>query len=171
MLADTAIFGPIHVGGYFTHMTLCNGGSWGDAAEKLRRDFWPTCALLLLLLRCCLCRFRRCCRGFWPTCLLLLLSLPELFLLAPLPARMSCTASYSIAPAACCTIPPSACPAGTPARMRCRFSAELTVWPAIQVVNFKLVPAEYQLLVVNMFTIAGEGAVGLLTKGPAQPGG
>ncbi|PSC70900.1 PXMP2 4 family 4 [Micractinium conductrix] len=76
VIADTAVFGPLHVGGYFTYMTLLEGGSWGDAMTKLRRDFWPT------------------------------------------------------------------------------FSAELTVWPPLQAVNFKFVPVEYQLLVVNLFTIA-----------------
>ena len=42
VIADTAVFGPLHVGGYFTYMTLLEGGSWGDAMTKLRRDFWPT---------------------------------------------------------------------------------------------------------------------------------
>ncbi len=42
MLADTAIFGPLHVAGYFTHMTLCEGGGLPDVAAKLRTDFWPT---------------------------------------------------------------------------------------------------------------------------------
>lgn len=40
--ADTAIFGPLHVLGYFTHMTLGEGGSWADAREKIRTDFVPT---------------------------------------------------------------------------------------------------------------------------------
>lgn len=78
MVADTAIFGPLHVAGYFTHMTVCEGGTMADVRAKLRRDFWPT------------------------------------------------------------------------------FSAELAVWPAVQAANFKLVPVQYQLLVVNTFTILGE---------------
>lgn len=75
VVADTAIFGPIHVGGYFTHMELCEGGSLQTVRDKLRRDFWPT------------------------------------------------------------------------------FSAELTVWPVVQAINFRMVPLQYQLLVVNAFTI------------------
>lgn len=42
VLADTAVFGPLHVCGYFTHMILCNGGTWADVRAKLRTDFWPT---------------------------------------------------------------------------------------------------------------------------------
>lgn len=34
-------------------------------------------------------------------------------------------------------------------------TAELTVWPAVQAVNFKLVRVEYHLLVVNLLTILG----------------
>ncbi|KAI3428656.1 hypothetical protein D9Q98_007479 [Chlorella vulgaris] len=75
VVADTAIFGPVHVAGYFTHMTLCEGGTLDDVRTKLRRDFWPT------------------------------------------------------------------------------FSAELAVWPVVQAVNFKLVPVQFQLMVVNVFTI------------------
>lgn len=75
VLADTGIFGPLHVAGYFTFYTLVEGGGLPDVAAKLRTDFWPT------------------------------------------------------------------------------FSAELFVWPAVQVANFKLVPLHYQLLVVNLFTI------------------
>ncbi|PRW44616.1 PXMP2 4 family 2-like [Chlorella sorokiniana] len=75
VIADTAIFGPLHVAGYFTHMTLSEGGTLPDVGAKLRTDFWPT------------------------------------------------------------------------------FSAELFVWPVVQVANFKLVPVHYQLLVVNMVTI------------------
>ncbi len=77
MVADTALFGPLHVAGYFAHMTVCEGGGLDDVKAKLRRDFWPT------------------------------------------------------------------------------FSAELAVWPVVQAVNFKLVPVQYQLLVVNTFTILG----------------
>ena len=77
MVADTAIFGPLHVAGYFTHMVLSEGGTLGDVRRKLARDFWPT------------------------------------------------------------------------------FSAELTVWPVVQTANFKLVPLQYQLLVVNLCTILG----------------
>lgn len=42
VVADTAIFGPLHVAGYFTHMTLCEGGGLPDVGAKLRSDFWPT---------------------------------------------------------------------------------------------------------------------------------
>lgn len=42
VVADTAVFGPLHVAGYFTHMTLSSGGTWADAKAKLRSDFWPT---------------------------------------------------------------------------------------------------------------------------------
>ena len=82
MVADTAIFGPLHVAGYFTHMVLSEGGTLGDVRRKLARDFWPT------------------------------------------------------------------------------FSAELTVWPVVQTANFKLVPLQYQLLVVNLCTILGVGVGG-----------
>ncbi|KIZ00261.1 Protein SYM1 [Monoraphidium neglectum] len=75
VIADTALFGPLHVAGYFTHMALCEGGGPEEVMRKLRRDFWPT------------------------------------------------------------------------------FSAELTVWPVVQAANFKLVPVQFQLLVVNLFTI------------------
>ena len=42
VVADTAIFGPIHVCGYFAHMTLCEGGTLADVRAKLKTDFWPT---------------------------------------------------------------------------------------------------------------------------------
>ena len=42
VVADTVIFGPLHVAGYFTHMTLSEGGSLADVGAKLRSDFWPT---------------------------------------------------------------------------------------------------------------------------------
>lgn len=42
VVADTVIFGPLHVAGYFTHMTLSEGGGLPDVAAKLRTDFWPT---------------------------------------------------------------------------------------------------------------------------------
>lgn len=42
MLADTGIFGPLHVAGYFTFYTLVEGGGLPDVAAKLRTDFWPT---------------------------------------------------------------------------------------------------------------------------------
>lgn len=75
VVVDTAVFGPAHVAGYFSYMTVLEGGGLPEIAAKLRRDFWPT------------------------------------------------------------------------------FSAELAVWPVVQAANFKLVPLEYQLLVVNLFTI------------------
>lgn len=75
VVADTAIFGPVHVAGYFGYMTVLEGGGMPEVAAKLRKDFWPT------------------------------------------------------------------------------FSAELAVWPVVQAANFKLVPVQYQLLVVNLFTI------------------
>lgn len=42
VIADTAIFGPLHVLGYFTHMTLGEGGTWAEAKEKISKDFLPT---------------------------------------------------------------------------------------------------------------------------------
>lgn len=42
VLADTGIFGPLHVAGYFTFYTLVEGGGLPDVAAKLRTDFWPT---------------------------------------------------------------------------------------------------------------------------------
>ena len=43
VVLDTAVFGPLHVGVYFAHMTLlAEGGSLADVRRKLERDFWPT---------------------------------------------------------------------------------------------------------------------------------
>lgn len=75
VLADTVIFGPIHVAAFFTVITLAEGGTWGDVKAKLERDMLPALA------------------------------------------------------------------------------AEVAVWPGIQAVNFWKVPLDYQLLVVNGFTV------------------
>lgn len=39
---DTAIFGPLHVLGYFSYMELGMGGTWAQAKAKIAKDFWPT---------------------------------------------------------------------------------------------------------------------------------
>ena len=44
VVADTAVFGPLHIIGYFVLMTLGEGGSWGEAKAKVQRDFVPTFA-------------------------------------------------------------------------------------------------------------------------------
>jgi len=39
---DEAVFGPLHVLGFFTFMTKAEGGSWKDVEEKIKRDFLST---------------------------------------------------------------------------------------------------------------------------------
>lgn len=39
-------------------------------------------------------------------------------------------------------------------------TAEISVWPIVQSVNFSVVPLQHQLLVINVFTIMDAGACG-----------
>ena len=75
VVADSLIYGPLHVMGFFAVITLGEGGTWMDVKKKIQADFWPT------------------------------------------------------------------------------FGTELSVWPAVQAVNFWKVPLQYQLLVVNFVTV------------------
>lgn len=40
--ADTFLFGPLHVGLYFSLMTKLSGGSWKDVQKKIKSDFAGT---------------------------------------------------------------------------------------------------------------------------------
>ena len=75
VVADTVVFGPIHVAAFFTVITLAEGGTLKDVQRKLQTDFVPA------------------------------------------------------------------------------LTAEVFFWPAIQAFNFAKVPLQYQLLVVNSFTV------------------
>ncbi|GAB4814898.1 hypothetical protein N2152v2_001944 [Parachlorella kessleri] len=44
VFCDLAVFGSIHVIGFFTFLTLVEGGSWQDVGHKFRTDFWSTYA-------------------------------------------------------------------------------------------------------------------------------
>jgi len=46
---DEAVFGPLHVLGFFTFMTKAEGGSWKDVEQKIRRDFLSTYVAELLI--------------------------------------------------------------------------------------------------------------------------
>ena len=42
VVADSAIFGPIHVAAFFTLLTLAEGGTFKDVNTKLKTDFFST---------------------------------------------------------------------------------------------------------------------------------
>lgn len=44
VIADSIIFGPLHISAFFTVMTLGEGGTMTDVQRKLRSDFWSTLA-------------------------------------------------------------------------------------------------------------------------------
>lgn len=48
VITDTAVYGPLHVLGYFVFMSMGDGGSWKQAQQKIQQDFWSTyCAEVL----------------------------------------------------------------------------------------------------------------------------
>jgi len=51
VLADSLIYGPLHVALFFGYMEIVEGHGLQGAAKKLKQDFWPTFAAEL---------------GFWP---------------------------------------------------------------------------------------------------------
>jgi len=42
VLADSIIFGPLHIAAFFTAITLGEGGTLKDAQKKIQADFIPT---------------------------------------------------------------------------------------------------------------------------------
>ena len=42
VLADSVVFGPVHIIAFFTFVSLAEGGSMEDALEKIKADFVPT---------------------------------------------------------------------------------------------------------------------------------
>ena len=117
VVLDTAIFGPVHTAGYFTHMeVLGNGGGLEQVKKKLQSDFWPT---------------------FTGTC-------GRTYVRAVV-VREGGGGIRRARPASPCNVvrPPLAL---LP-------PAECAYWPALQAFNFKVVPVDYQLLVVNFAAI------------------
>ena len=51
VVADSLIFGPVHIVAFFAFMEAVEGGGPRAAAEKIRSEFWPTFMVEL---------------GFWP---------------------------------------------------------------------------------------------------------
>mmetsp|Transcript_1925 Transcript_1925/g.3936 ORF Transcript_1925/g.3936 Transcript_1925/m.3936 type:complete len:235 (-) Transcript_1925:1421-2125(-) len=49
VFADSIVFGPLHLGAYFTCMTLMEGGSLRDVQHKMEKDFVPTFAVELTM--------------------------------------------------------------------------------------------------------------------------
>jgi len=49
VFADSIVFGPLHLGAYFTCMTLMEGGSSRDVQDKMEKDFLPTFAVELTM--------------------------------------------------------------------------------------------------------------------------
>lgn len=44
VVADTVVFAPLHIIGFFAFMTMTTGGTWEDAKRKIKKDFIPTFA-------------------------------------------------------------------------------------------------------------------------------
>lgn len=44
MVADCALFGPVHIAAFFTVMTLAEGGPFADVVAKIKKDLLPTLA-------------------------------------------------------------------------------------------------------------------------------
>lgn len=49
VFADSIVFGPLHLGAYFSCMTLMEGGSFRDVQHKMEKDFVPTFAVELTM--------------------------------------------------------------------------------------------------------------------------
>ena len=42
VLADSVVFGPVHIAAFFTFVSLAEGGRMEDAVKKIKSDFVPT---------------------------------------------------------------------------------------------------------------------------------